>query len=290
MRRGKPRLVRALNGFFRFLRAKPLSALGVFILTALVVSAILAPLVAPYDPYAIRPRLSRAAPSAQFLLGTDLQGRDLLSRIIFGGRISLGVGLTAIGLATLIGATLGVVSAWYGGRVDLFLQRFVDILQAFPSIVLAMAIIAVLGADIRNVAIAIGITRMPSVIRVIRGVALSIKENQYIEASRAIGAGNLRIMSRHILPNVMAPITILVTILIGSAIISEASLSFLGLGAQPPTPSWGQMLSGASQQYLEQSPHLAIFPGLAITLTVFAFNVLGDGLRDVLDPRLRGSR
>lgn len=273
----------------RFIRQKPLGALGAVILIALVLGAAFAPLLATHRPTKTSLREARVAPSAGHLLGTDQQGRDQWSRIIYGARISLRVALFSVLAGTLGGAIVGMVSAYLGGKVDLLLQRFIDMLQAFPALLLAMIIVSVLGATINNLIIAIAVVLIPNACRVIRGATLSVKANPYIEAARVVGATDSRVVFRHILPNVIPPILILISIAIGSTIITEASLSYLGLGAQPPTPSWGNMLQEAQGQ-LQRAPWLAIFPGVAISLVVFGANMLGDALRDVLDPRLRGSR
>jgi peptide/nickel transport system permease protein len=273
----------------KFARRKPLGALGAFILIAVVVCSVFAPLIATHSPTKTSLREARDAPSGKHWLGTDLQGRDQWSRIVYGSRISLRVAGIAVFLGTFGGAVLGMVSAYLGGKFDLLIQRLVDMMQAFPSLLLAMVVVSVLGATINNLIIAISVVLVPSASRVIRGAALSIKEHPYIEAARVIGATDTRILAQHILPNVVPPILILVSIAIGSTIITEASLSFLGLGAQPPSPSWGNMLQEAQGQ-LERAPWLAIFPGVAISLVVFGANMFGDALRDVLDPRLRGSR
>ena len=216
-------------------------------------------------------------------------GRDILSRVIHGARISLKVGIIAVAIGTLTGAALGLVSGYFGGMVDFGVQRLMDIILAFPGLILAISLMAVLGANLTNAMIAIGVVIMPSAARVVRGSTLSVKTEQYIDAARAIGCANGRILLRYILPNVAAPIIVLVTIQLGAAIITEASLSYLGLATRPPTPSWGSMLSGAGRVYMLRAPWIAIAPGVAISLTVLAFNLLGDALRDVLDPRLRRS-
>ena len=270
-------------------RAKPVGTLSAVIVVATVVAAVFSPQVAPYDPYQIQRGAAFASPGSQFWLGGDEIGRDQLSRIIYGARISLLVGVMAVGIAILIGTVLGLVSGFWGGKVDIVIQRLVDSMMAFPGLLLALLIIAVLGPSIVNVMVAIGLVRIPQAARVVRSSVLAVKQNPYVEAARTIGCHDWRIITHHLLPNVTAPIIILATVDLGGAIIAEASLSFLGLGTQLPTPSWGNMLN-ASQLYLLRAPWLAIFPGLAITLLVLAFNLLGDVLRDVWDPRLRGSR
>ncbi|HXH11518.1 MAG TPA: ABC transporter permease [Alphaproteobacteria bacterium] len=274
----------------RFLHSQPLGAVGGLIIFGMVVLAMLAPVVAPYDPYELRVDHLFEPPGTTFYLGTDDYGRDVYSRLIYGSRISLYVGMLAVALGTTTGAFLGLISGFLGGRVDTVIQRIMDSLLAFPALILALAIVAALGQSTTNVIIAVGVVLMPTAARVIRASVLSLKENVFVEAGRAIGCGNLRILLRHIMPNCVAPYIILATSTLGTAILSEAALSFLGLGTPPPEPSWGTMLSGAAQQYVWRAPWMAIFPGIAISLAVFGFNLFGDALRDVLDPKLRGSR
>lgn len=273
-----------------FARGKPLGALSAVIILGVILMAMAAPVIAPHDPTQTSLVDSLIPPDGSHLFGTDRNGRDMLSRIIYGARTSLGIGLGAVALGVLAGATIGLVGGFLGGVVDTVCQRLVDMLMAFPTIVLAMAIVAAAGITYTNIIIAIGITLAPGAARVVRSAVLSVRENQYVDAARSLGAADLRIMLQHILPNVAAPIIILTSVVIGQAIISEATLSFLGLGVQEPRPSWGGMLSGNAQRHIEDAPWLVIFPGLALALVVFAFNMLGDALRDVLDPRLRGSR
>jgi ABC-type dipeptide/oligopeptide/nickel transport system permease subunit len=258
------------------------------ILIAMVVLvAIFAPVIAPYDPNAsVAQGLLRPGEQG-FILGTDFLGRDVLSRIIYGSRISLRVGIMAVAIGTLGGTIVGTVSGYFGGKVDLVVQRFVDCVQAFPALILLISVISVVGASTNNAMVAIGVLLIAGTSRVVRGAVLSVRKLAYVEAATVLGASNARIMLRHILPNVMAPVIVLASIVLGEAIIIEAGLSFLGLGTQPPTASWGQMLSGDGRQYMFTRPALAIFPGLAIAVTVLAFNLLGDTIRDVLDPRLR---
>jgi peptide/nickel transport system permease protein len=289
-RLGGTLLRRSSSTIWRFAKGKPLGASGGAVFLIIVLAAVFAPWVAPYDPYAVYPKLSIATPSLQHWLGNDDLGRDMLSRIIHGGRYSLVAATLAVSIAITVGSLLGITSAWYGGKVDLFFQRVVDSMQAIPGILLAIGVVSVLGPDIRNVAIAIGVSSIARDIRITRGAALSVKENTYVEAAVAIGASTRRIMFRHILPNVAPLIIVVVTISFGGAILAETSLSFLGVGIQPPLPSWGAMLSGNAAGFFQVAPHLAIAPGIVITAVVFAVNVFGDALRDVLDPRLRGSQ
>lgn len=278
-----------LVGIGRFIRRKPLGAIGALILIGLVVATIFASQIATHSPTKTSLREARVSPGAQHWFGTDQQGRDQWSRVVYGARISLRVALVSVLAGTLLGSIFGMVSAYLGGTFDLLSQRLIDMIQAFPALVLAMVVVSVLGTTINNLIIAISIVLIPGAGRVIRSATLSIKQNAYIEAARVVGASDARIIARHILPNVIPPILILISIAIGSTIITEASLSYLGLGAQPPTPSWGNMLQEAQDQ-LVRAPWLAIFPGIAISLVVFGANMFGDAMRDVLDPRLRGSR
>jgi peptide/nickel transport system permease protein len=276
------------SSVLRFARRNPLGAVAAIVILTLVVSAVFAPLVAPYDPYFPDPINRLAAPSGQHLFGTDDIGRDVFSRVVYGGRISLQVGLLTVLLGTVVGATIGLVSAYWSGWADIVVQRLLDSLQSIPGLLLALVVASVIGAGTINTIFPIALILIPINARVVRSAVLSVREHQYIEAAHVLGCSHRRIMLRHILPNVVAPILILASIYIGNAIIVEASLSFLGLGTAPPTPSWGSMLSGQGRAYMEQAPWLAIFPGLAITVTVLSFNLLGDALRDTWDPRLRG--
>ena len=273
-------------------RRKPLGTAGAIVTLLLIFTAVSAPLIAPFDPYEFNLTeqglpLRQQAPNGEFLFGTDALGRDVLSRIIYGARVSLLVGFLSVALGTTVGTAIGLASGFWGGTVDQVLQRIVDTFMAFPGIVLALAVIAVLGQSLMNIILVIAIVIAPGTSRVIRGAVLAVKENVYIEAARSIGASDLRISIRHVLPNVFAPVIIIATVWVGNAIVIEAALSFLGLGTPPPTPTWGGMLAGEGQRNLENAPWLAIFPGLAISIVVLSFNMLGDALRDVLDPRLR---
>lgn len=273
-------------------RRKPLGAAGAVVTLLCILVAVFAPIIAPYDPYEFNLNarglpVRMQAPNAEFLFGTDPLGRDVLSRIIHGARISLLVGFLSVALGITVGTGIGLASGYWEGKVDQVLQRIVDTLMAFPGIVLALAVMAVLGQSLTNIILVIGLVIAPGSSRVVRGTVLSIKHNVYIDAAQSVGASDLRIVLRHILPNVFAPIIVLASVWIGNAIVIEAALSFLGLGTPPPTPSWGGMLAGEGQRNLENAPWLAVFPGVAISITVLAFNMLGDALRDVLDPRLR---
>jgi ABC-type dipeptide/oligopeptide/nickel transport system permease subunit len=274
------------------IRRKPLGAVSALILCGLVVVAILAPVLAPYDPYKFNLNerglpIRMQPPNAKFLCGTDPLGRDVLSRIVYGSRVSLIVGFAAVAIGTLLGTLLGLVSGYWEGGTDQVLQRAVDTMMALPGIVLALAVVSVLGQSLTNIILVIGLVIAPGASRVVRGTVLSIKQNTFIDAAYAAGATPWRIVLRHILPNAFAPILIIASVWLGNAIVIEAALSFLGLGTPPPTPTWGGMLSGEGRRNLETAPYLAIFPGLAISIVVLAFNMLGDALRDLLDPRLR---
>lgn len=286
----RPGYLKLGSALIDFASRKPLGAFGAIVLASTIFLAIFADVIAPYDPVEIAPAIKLQRPTAAHWFGTDNLGRDILSRIVYGARSSIFVGTIALLMGTVSGTLLGIVSAYLGGKFDLLVQRVVDAVQAFPLLILALAVVAMLGASRFTLIIALAIVIVPGTSRVLRGATLSVKENQYIEAARAIGASSTRIVIQHILPNVTAPIIILASVQLGSTIIVEASLSFLGLGTPPPTPTWGGMLGGTGRQFLIQAPHLAIFPAIAISLAVLGINLLGDGLRDVLDPRLRGSR
>jgi peptide/nickel transport system permease protein len=279
----------ALSTGLRFVRRKPLGAAGGLLIAVLIAIAAAAPL-APYDPLAQNSRERLQAPSASHWFGTDESGRDILSRVVWGARTSLQVGLIAVVIGTVGGTVIGLVSGYLGGKVDMAVQRVMDSLMAFPGLVLAMVIAAMFGRSLWLVMTAIGIVIIPGTNRVMRGAVLAVLPNQFIEAARLVGATDGRILLRHILPNVLPSMLILATAGLGNAILVEASLSFVGLGTPPPQPSWGGMLSGAGRLYFETAPWMAVAPGVAITLAVLGFNLLGDALRDVWDPRLRGSR
>jgi peptide/nickel transport system permease protein len=270
-----------------FSQRRPLGALGAAVVLLMLLVALTATLIAPYDPLAVDFGAMLSPPSIEHWLGTDAFGRDVLSRLIYGSRTALIVGFGAAFFGATAGAVLGVASAYFGGRIDLYLQRLMDIFISFPLIILALAIVAILGNSLPNLITAITIPMIPRCALVIRSSALSIREMPYVDAARAAGFGHGRIILRHMLPNVMAPYLIMLTAFLGQAILLEASLSFLGLGVQEPIPAWGLMLRGAAVQFAESAPWMAIFPGLAISLAVFAFNLFGDSLRDALDPKLR---
>jgi peptide/nickel transport system permease protein len=270
-----------------FARRRPLGAVGAVLILVMIVMAASADFLAPYDPLETDYGAMLAAPSGTHWLGTDAFGRDVLSRMIYGSRTALMVGLGASLLGATLGSLIGVGSAYFGGRVDLIVQRIMDVFFAFPVIILALAVVSILGTGVGNVILAIAAPMVPRCARVVRSSALSVREMPYVDAARASGFGHRRIILRHMLPNVMAPILIMATAFLGEAILLEASLSFLGLGVTEPTAAWGLMLRGAAVEFAETAPWMAIFPGLAISLAVFGFNLFGDSLRDALDPRLR---
>ena len=275
-----------------FLRQQPLGAAGLVIIVLMILAAVLARWVAPYDPLTVDYGNILAAPSWQNWLGTDNFGRDVLSRIIYGAQTALSIGFLASILGSTLGAVIGVASAYFGGRIDMLVQRLMDVLLSFPIIVLALAVAAILGKNVVlgvdvNLVLAIGLPMVPKVARVVRASALAVREMPYIDAARTAGFSHTRIIFRHIVPNVTAPYLIMLTACVGQAILLEASLSFLGLGATEPTPAWGLMLSGSAIDFYQQAPWMIVFPGLAISLAVFAFNLFGDSLRDWLDPKLK---
>ncbi len=271
----------------KFARTKPLGAGGALIILGMMLVALFAEVLAPYDPYRGDYGLQFARPSVDHWFGTDEFGRDVLSRVMYGARIALFVGFVASFAGCTLGGLLGVVSAYWGGKVDLILERLMDVLLAFPQLILALAIASILGPAVQNVVVAVAIPIIPRAARVVRATALSVKENPYVEAVQALGALRRRVVLRHIVPNVMAPYIIMLTAQLGGAILTEAALSYLGLGTAEPTPSWGLMLSGSAPSYAEKAPWIALFPGIAISLGVFGFNLFGDSLRDALDPKLR---
>lgn len=273
----------------RFCRKKPLGAAGGAIMLLIALAAIFANVLQTHDPIATDAAATLAPPSAVHLLGTDHLGRDIYSRILHGARVSLLVGLGSTLVASVLGGVIGLLSGYVGGKTDLVAQRIMDILQGLPLLVLALVMAAALGPSIPNVILAISIPIMPRAARIIRSSVLSIREFQYVEAARALGLTHLRIAFRHILPNTVGPFIVLGTAQLGSAILVEAALSFLGLGVPEPYPSWGRMLSVSAAEYAQKAPHLVLFPGIAISLAVFGANLLGDALRDTLDPRLRGA-
>ena len=271
---------------------QPLGTAGLIVIFLMIFAAIFAEWVAPHDPLTLDYGGLLAAPSADHLLGTDNFGRDVLSRVIYGSQTALAVGFLSSLIGSTLGAVIGVASAYFGGMTDMIIQRLMDIILAFPIIVLALAVVSVLGKNIIfgidwNLIIAIGLPMVPKVARVVRSSALSIREMPYIDAARTAGFSHSRIIFRHIVPNVVAPYLIMLTAFVGQAILLEASLSFLGLGVTEPTAAWGLMLSGSAIEFYQQAPWMIVFPGVAISLAVFAFNLFGDSLRDWLDPRIK---
>jgi peptide/nickel transport system permease protein len=278
---------RWLDGVREFVRHRPLGTFGGAVICLLVGVAVFAPLLVTHNPLANDYGAMLTPPGAQHWLGTDAHGRDVYSRLVYGSRTALLVGFGSSVLGATLGAVIGVASAYFGGRLDLLLQRFMDIFLSLPLIILALSVVVILGTGAQNVILAITIPMIPRCALVVRSSALSIREMPYVDAARAAGFSHMRIIFRHMLPNVMAPYLIMLTAFVGQAILLEASLSFLGLGVQEPTAAWGLMLRGAAVEFAETAPWMAIFPGLAISLAVFAFNLFGDSLRDALDPRLR---
>lgn len=278
-----------LRQVWRHLRRNRLAMVGLAVLVLFLLCAIFAPFITPYDPIKTDFGNALQAPSSENLLGTDWLGRDSFSRILYGSRISLAIGLISVTIGMLIGVPIGALSGYYGGRFDILIQRVIDILIAFPGILLAIVVVAVLGVGVENVMIAVGIASVPIYTRLVRGSVLAVKEQGYIAAAKALGIGDARIIIRHIMPNCLGPIIVQSTFQIATAILWAAGLGFLGLGAQPPDPEWGAMLS-KGREYIRTSHHLTTYPGLAILFMVLGFNLLGDGLRDALDPRSRKHR
>jgi peptide/nickel transport system permease protein len=277
-----------LQTLWQFCRRKPLGAIGGFIVLVLLIMALFAPWIAPYKYDESIPGARMKAPGAQFWMGTDNLGRDVYSRVVYGASVSISVGFGAVLLANVLAALIGITSGYFGGAYDICVQRVVDAWQSFPFLVVILSIMAVLGPGLLNLILALGILGAAAGSRVIRGSTISVMQNTYVEAARALGAGHLRLMIRYLLPNVAATIIILATIGLGAFILAESALSFLGFGVPPPYPSWGAMLSGSGRSFMYRAPWMAFWPGAAISLAVFGFNMLGDALRDVLDPRLRG--
>ena len=271
-----------------FVVRKPLGAVGGFIILVMIALAVFAPVIAG-DPLFWNYGDEVQAPSTRYLLGTDDVGRDMWARIVNGAQISLYVGFLAVAFGSGTGGMLGIISAYYGGNLDILFQRLMDALMSIPTLILALAIMSALGTSLNNVVLAIGVVQIPRANRIVRSQAMAVKESEYALAARAIGAGDMRIMLQHIMPQCIAPWLIIASAGLGTAIVAEASLSFLGMGVPPPEPSWGGMLSGRGRDYYSIAPWMAIAPGVAISLAVYGFNLFGDALRDVLDPRLRGT-
>jgi peptide/nickel transport system permease protein len=283
-----PPRVSEFHRFRRVFFSRKIVVFGLIIITILIITAIFAPLIAPYDPYKQNLSQSLLKPCREHLLGTDSLGRDTLSRIIYGSRTSLTVGVIAVGIAATVGMTLGLIAGYYGGITYALIMRLMDALMSLPMIALALVIASILGGGLRNVMIALGIGLIPGYARVMCGQVLSVRENDYIMASRSLGASNRRIMLRHILPNCLPSFIVLMTMMMGLTILAEAGLSFLGIGVEPPGAAWGAMVTDG-YRYLLTNPVLSFAPGLAVMIVVFAFNMVGDGLRDALDPRLKGT-
>lgn len=285
--RGGSKVGRKNNEVWKRLKKNKLAMVGMVIVIINLTLAIFAPWIAPHDPNEMHLELSLLSPGSEgYLLGTDDFGRDLLSRLLYGARVSLIVGIVSIGIGGTIGTLLGLVAGFYGGKLDSVIMRFMDGLFAFPYVLLAIALMTALGAGLHNIIIAVSIINIPGFARIVRGETLVVKKQDYVEAARAIGAKNSRLLFNHILPNCMAPLIVYATMGIAGAILSEAALSFLGLGIKSPDPSWGSILK-AGQEFLEIKPHISTFSGLAILFSVLGFNLFGDGLRDALDPRLK---
>ena len=276
------------RGALKFIRRELLGTFGLVLVVAMAITGLLAEQLAPYSPTANDFGAMMESPSWAHPLGTDQFGRDLLSRIIFGARTAMIVGLSSALVGGTIGLILGVASAYFGGKTDLVLQRISDVVMAFPLIIMALAVVALFGTGVQNVIVAITIPLIPRCARVVRSSALAIREVPYVDAARALGFGHTRIILCHMVPNVMAPFLIMVTAFVGQAVLAEASLSYLGLGVQEPVPAWGLMLQGGAEEYASSAPWIAIFPGVAIMLSVLGINLFGDALRDTLDPKMRG--
>ena len=289
-RLGLGMLVKRIRGLQRFITTKRLGAFGLFIVLATAVMALGAPIFSTTDPWDVNRRAILLAPDASHWFGTDRLGRDLFSRVVYGSRISIYVGLVSMLSAGAIGSLIGVTSAYFGGYFDLVVQRFIDATAAFPTLLLALALMAAFGSSLNNILLSLTIVFTPRVARVVRSVSLSIKEMPYVESARAIGASDMRIMLRHLLPNTFASLIVVATSLIGSAVLIEASLSFLGVGLPADVISWGAMLAGDVLIDFASAPWVGIFPAMALTIAVFGVNIFGDALRDVLDPRMRGSQ
>ncbi|WP_096202864.1 ABC transporter permease [Bacillus sp. FJAT-45350] len=272
--------------FFKKLRKNKAAMVGGITILFFIIIAIIGPFIAPFDPSVQNHVNKLTGPSAEHWFGTDHHGRDIFSRIIHGMSITLFIGFSSVAIGTFFGVLLGLISGYYGRRTDAIIMRSMDVLLAFPGILLALAIVSVLGGSLQNVIIAVGIFAIPSFARIVRGSTLSVKKLEYIDAMRALGASDSRIIFKHILPNIMSPIIVQATLYMAAAILTASGLSFLGMGAQPPTPEWGAMLS-AGRNYMWDAPHVALFPGLAIVIVVLAFNIFGDGLRDALDPKMK---
>lgn len=285
-----PRRNAFLAGLVRLVREKPLGAIGLAIVLLFLVCGIFADVLAPYGINQISPVNRLKPPSARFWFGTDHLGRDMFSRILYGAQLSVIIGLSAASLATLISLTLGILSGYFGGKIDMLIQRLVDAWMSFPELIILIVVVSVVGPGMLQVIGILGLTFGIGGSRIIRGAVVSTRENMYIHATQSMGASTTRVLLRHILPNIMAPVLVLFSTRVGAVILVESGLSFLGFGVPPPAPTWGGMLSGSGRTYMYMAPWLALAPGLCLTLVVYGINVLGDALRDLLDPRMRGSR
>ena len=279
-----------LAGVVRLFREKPLGAIGAVIVLIFLFCGIFADWLAPFGYSQISPVNRLKPPSGRFLFGTDHLGRDMFSRILYGARLSVIIGLSAASLATLISVTLGIVSGYFGGKIDMILQRIVDAWMSFPELIILIVVVSVVGPGMWQVIGVLGLTFGIGGSRIIRGAVVSVRENMYIHATQSMGADTSRVLLRHILPNIMPPILVLFSTRVGAVILVESGLSFLGFGVPPPAPTWGSMLSGSGRTYMYLAPWLALAPGLCLTMVVYGINVFGDALRDLLDPRMRGSR
>ena len=281
---------RVLKGVINVFKRSRSASMGLVFVVLMVAMAIFAPYLAPHDPEAVDLTIRRIPPGSEgHILGTDHMGRDLLSRIIFGSRVSLSVGVVAVGIGIVAGTALGLVAGFFRGKLEAVIMRVIDVMICFPTLLLALAIIAILGPKMSNTMIAVGLTFTPRFARIVRASVLSIREQEYIEAARAMGIGNYRVLTKHVLPNAMSGMIVFATLSVGAAILIEASLSFLGLGVPPPAPTWGNIVADG-RRFLLPSPWISITPGIAIIITVLGFNFFGDGLRDAMDPRLRGEQ
>lgn len=281
----KERRIESMQDFFRKFFNNKIAVIGGFIVASYFLVALFAPYIAPYDPFEMELENKLQSPTFEHWMGTDDKGRDILSRIIYGSRLSIGIGVAAVAFGAFFGIIMGLVAGFYGGWVDSVVSRFLDIMLAFPGILLALAIISALGPSLLNVMIAVGVFSVPLFARIARGSTMEVRNLEYVDAVRSLGASDINIIFRHIFPNILSPLIIQGTLRLATAILSAAGLSFLGLGAQPPSPEWGTMLS-SGRDFLFTAPHVAIFPGITIAILVMGFNLFGDGLRDALDPRM----
>lgn len=281
---------RFLKGVINVFKRSRSASMGLFLVIAMILMAVFAPYLAPHDPELVDLSIRRIPPGSEgHILGTDHMGRDLLSRIIWGSRVSLSVGVVAVGIGIMAGTTLGLIAGFFRGRLEAVIMRVIDVMICFPTLLLALAIIAILGPKMTNTMFAVGLTFTPRFARIVRASVLSIREQEYVEAARAMGVNNFRILTKHVFPNALSGMIVFATLSVGAAILIEASLSFLGLGVPPPAPTWGNIVADG-RRFLLPSPWISITPGIVIIMTVLGFNFFGDGLRDAMDPRLRGEQ